>query len=932
MVLDESELKMLSELKRKRGVVKASLTRISTFVSKFDPSVHATSQLDFRQEELPLISRKFDTIQCEIELLATDDTDAAEAEREKFESEYFELRSKIQEMVNADRSHNTTGQNTSFGNTSNKQHMQLAPIPLPKFNGDIQGWSSFYDVFRAMVHDDDSFSPAQKFYYLRSCLSEQALDLVQSIPISDGNYEVVLEKLKQRYDNESLVIQSHVRSILDTPVIEESSAKALQKLHSHVSTHVAALRALGQPVDQWDAWLITIVTSRLDKCTGHSWQLHLKNTHLPKYNQLEEFVASRCVALESSEACKRATTLSSEPQYRDSISKKAGSLNSHPKKVLLAAGNNTQRSQQRPCSCCAEMHTLFSCERFKSLSLTARLALVRQARLCFNCLSPFHNADSCKSSYTCKRCNKKHNTLLHFEKTEEKQPQIENREAVSDEAPTGNTAPASLLVESSQPHVFLPTAVVLATDKTGKRRECRAILDSGSQINFISGSLANRLQLKGKRSILPISGIGASKVRTLSYVEVHIHSRLSNYSMNLVCYVLPTIVAQLQSCATPTDGWQISDDLYSRLADPYFYKTGSIDLLIGGGAFFDVTSTSSARKSLNNQGIFLNDSKFGWIVTGELGVTCLTGTLSVGESLEEIWKANMEPDFSQYGKLTKSNQQCIEEEETVNYFNQTTLRNNEGRFVVHLPRKSTVHELGATLAMATSRFLSVERRLQQDEDLRTGYTEFMKEYIELGHMQEVLDESIIPTPSFYLPHHAVIKASSLTTKIRVVFDASAKSSSGLSLNSVLKCGPTVQEEVFGILARFRKHQYVVTADVEKMFRQVRVTDEDWDLQRILWRPDPREPLRTYRLTTVTYGTTPASFLATQCLVFLATEIKHQYPRAAYSILHDFYMDDLMTGADTKEECYNLQQEIRPRSLRTNGQSRERSTIHTSIWG
>lgn len=79
----------------------------------------------------------------------------------------------------------------------------------------------------------------------------------------------------------------------------------------------------------------------------------------------------------------------------------------------------------------------------------------------------------------------------------------------------------------------------------------------------------------------------------------------------------------------------------------------------------------------------------------------------------------------------------------------------------------------------------------------------MNEYIELGHMQKILDESIIPTSSFYLPHHAVIKTSSLTKKIWVIFDASAKSSSGLSLNSVLKCGLPVQEDVFGILSRFR---------------------------------------------------------------------------------------------------------------------------------
>ncbi|XP_015377245.1 PREDICTED: uncharacterized protein LOC107171509 [Diuraphis noxia] len=185
----------------------------------------------------------------------------------------------------------------------------------------------------------------------------------------------------------------------------------------------------------------------------------------------------------------------------------------------------------------------------------------------------------------------------------------------------------------------------------------------------------------------------------------------------------------------------------------------------------------------------------------------------------------------------------------------------------------------------------------------------MNEYIALGHMKEVVNESSVPKTTFYLPHHAVIKTSSLTTKVRIVFDASAKSSSGLSLNNVLKCGPTVQEDVFKILARFRKHQYVLTADVEKMFRQIQIANEDRDLQRILWRPSPNEALRTYQLTTVTYGTTPASFLATQCLVSLGEEKKQQQPAAANAILRDFYMDDLMTGADSEEECYKLQREI-----------------------
>lgn len=89
----------------------------------------------------------------------------------------------------------------------------------------------------------------------------------------------------------------------------------------------------------------------------------------------------------------------------------------------------------------------------------------------------------------------------------------------------------------------------------------------------------------------------------------------------------------------------------------------------------------------------------------------------------------------------------------------------------------------------------------------------MDKYIKLGHVQEVVEDVKLIHSSYYLSHYAIIKKSSLTTKVRFVFDASAKSSSGVSLNDVLKCGPTVQQDLFFILARLRKHQFVITSDV-----------------------------------------------------------------------------------------------------------------------
>ena len=85
---------------------------------------------------------------------------------------------------------------------------------------------------------------------------------------------------------------------------------------------------------------------------------------------------------------------------------------------------------------------------------------------------------------------------------------------------------------------------------------------------------------------------------------------------------------------------------------------------------------------------------------------------------------------------------------------------------------------------------------------------------------------------YYLPHHTVFKQSSLTTKLRVVFDGSSKTTNGLSLNDILLVGPNVQQDLFSILLRFRIHKYVLIADIEKMYRQIRVAEGDCHYQRI----------------------------------------------------------------------------------------------------
>lgn len=202
----------------------------------------------------------------------------------------------------------------------------------------------------------------------------------------------------------------------------------------------------------------------------------------------------------------------------------------------------------------------------------------------------------------------------------------------------------------------------------------------------------------------------------------------------------------------------------------------------------------------------------------------------------------------------------------------------------------------------------MEKRLKGNAELNGQYTDFMDEYLRLGHMRPISASLNIPPGAFYLPHHAVIKSSSTSTKLRVVFDASAKSTNGVSLNSTLHVGPTIQSDIFAILLRWRKYNTVITGIVEKMYRQIWVAEPHQMHQRILWRNNKNE-LQDFELTTITYGTASAPFLAVRKLNQLAQDEKNNYPIAAQKTVDDMYVDDFISGGDSVNDVLILHKEM-----------------------
>ncbi|XP_065076069.1 uncharacterized protein LOC135699708 [Ochlerotatus camptorhynchus] len=164
---------------------------------------------------------------------------------------------------------------------------------------------------------------------------------------------------------------------------------------------------------------------------------------------------------------------------------------------------------------------------------------------------------------------------------------------------------------------------------------------------------------------------------------------------------------------------------------------------------------------------------------------------------------------------TSSPSYSVEEAACEAHFQQTVSRNQQGRYIVRLPVKPDVlTSLGDNRRTAVRRFRMIQQRMGTDPQLRIQYVDFMNEYHALGHMQKVDDYETPPKPCYHLPHHAVVREESTTTKVRVVFDASCKTSQGRSLNDALMVGPIVQEEMRSIIMRSRTRRIMLVADAK----------------------------------------------------------------------------------------------------------------------
>nr|XP_043068771.1 uncharacterized protein LOC122321876 [Drosophila bipectinata] len=383
---------------------------------------------------------------------------------------------------------------------------------------------------------------------------------------------------------------------------------------------------------------------------------------------------------------------------------------------------------------------------------------------------------------------------------------------------------------------------------------------------------------------------------TRGITQLNLKSRFTDSALKITAHVLSKITSSLQRNNIESSSLKVFDGFL--MADTDFATVAPIDILLGSDY---VWSTLTGQKMHDNMGnLIAISSIFGWIITS-VGVnpspttTTLFSTCNIDSTLQRFWEIE---EVSSYARKDP-------DEDTVDkHFLETHKRDNDGKYIVELPFKTANPKFADTLQGAQARFMAVEKRLQRNPDLREKYVKFMQEYLSLGHMTEVKPLSNDSGNLFYLPHHPIVGR-----KLRVVFDGSFKDANGVALNDTLHVGPSIQRNLFAVCLRFRMYRYVFSADIVKMFRQVWVSTDHQGYQRILWREHPSAPLKHYQLRTVTYGTACAPYLAVRVLEQLAQDYRDEYPTASRILLEDFYVDDVLTGANREDELLANKNEL-----------------------
>lgn len=792
--------------------------------------------------------------------------------------------------------------NESSKKDSMDSNIKLPKLDFNKFTGNILEWKEFWDSFESAIHSNTKLRNVDKLNYLRSKLDGSAKAVISGLELTNENYQVALKLLEKRFGNKRKMINARYEAILQLP--KASQDKELRRMFDTLETHLRALEALGENTE--NNLMILIIWLKLptntkvnleEKIGEDNWTMEVVR------KQLNLYINARTLVIDNSVINVHDTT--------EDVPFTAGAL-------LATVRNPTV--MKKKCIYCKDEHWSDQCTKY--CTIEDRKAVIKGH--CYRCFNRSHTSTTCtieKECVYCRRMNSHHRSLCPS-----KFPMQEHVTLATD--CNTNTIGTPQLLASGET-VLMQTAMVVASGKRTSQK-VRILLDSGSQRSYVTVNVSQKLDLiKEKEKTLSVFTFGtekAEKVRTAT-VSLDITKKDgTKYPVQLD--VVPQITGKLSRAGIHTDHLKKSwPSIMSNLADtlPVENEQSSIEILIGNDYYWDIITGEKIEIS---PGLYFVNSKFGWIITGRIA-NMGSEKQEIDESAMLLLTAKEIPELYCKSKLTCKDSENLEMEhfwklETIGIHDpieendddralkmfSDDVKYEDGRYYVTWPWKSENPLLPDNFELAKCRLKCLTKKLSQDPAILKKYDEILQDQLQKGIIEKVDEHTTEGKIKHYVPHHAVITPQKATTKVRIVYDASAKMKKQKSLNECLYRGPVMLEDLCLLLIRMRMWKVAVVADIEKAFLQIGLQEHERDVTRFLWIKDISQPaigdnIEVLRFTRVPFGVIASQFLLCATVLYHLNEVGTP---TAKTMRDNIYVDNVMGGVSSPEEAVSFYKE------------------------
>ena len=849
--------KSLDEIKQWSAIQKQELDQFRGIKEKIKIKIKELQEQE-KMEQLQLEVQKQKLIQEEIKLRHREEQkEIEEATERRIQREEEWLKKKLDMEKDSTISHTvkpTSGQ------------VKLQKYTITPFEGDYKDWTRFWNQFIVEV-DGSTISEISKFNYLLELTKGKPKNDILGLPHTIEGYKEAKKILTDTYGKDFKVHRALVKELEGLQPI--THIKKITSIHDFYNKLARVVRTLAT-MEKLDS-VQSMVYGLMDKLgpvqrilaqgddNWEEWKLQDLTENLRKF-------VERCPINPSED--------------------KAADFHQHQRKDKLFMENSYQR--KKSCIYCG-IQDHRSAECTKVLTIASRREYLKRNNLCFNCTGKGHNVNFCRSR-NCNKCGGKHHTSI-CNKLESTMPETSGKS--STEKNFGASSGLAL-------HMMVKGIV--------NGQEVRIMVDNGSSSSYICSSLITTLDLQPfRKETRCIEQLFGTVTKMVELYNIKIKSTTGNhFTLDLKCIngereILTHLpnprIKQLKRhqrqlrhinfCDEETNIEQLPIHIILGVADYQRIRTTEPPILGN-----DPDNDPGAEYTM-----------LGWILSGKI-------ISAEGEGEKLFLTKTGQREFEQLCSLDVLGLADGEDNTTLFHedFQEQLRFDEKGYYETKLPWKPDRPELSTNKELAIGRLRSTTKRLERMDKIQE-YDEVMQDHIQNGIIEEI-PEHTTGEVVYYVPHHAVIREEAESTKLRIVYDCSAKESPDKpSLNDCLETGPSLQPLLFDILLRNRMKYYCITGDIKKAFLQIRIHPQDRDALRVLWYKDLiTKQIKEYRFSRAIFGAGPSPYILNATIKKHVGKFNSRYPETTKSLLTDTYVDDIQGGGNNSEELKTFKTE------------------------